>query len=60
MVKFYCEFCEDHVEVEIEDTQKDSLNVFFWGDIVCKICHLVIATITTDTPGKYRFVKVDG
>lgn len=61
-VKFYCESCEKHSLVNIDPLLIDNLNddKIAWGDIVCAVkdCHLVIATISTDTPGIYRFVRV--
>lgn len=60
MVRFYCDACDEHREVIIERLQKDDLNGdMIWGDIVCKECHLVIATISADAPGVYEFKKVE-
>ena len=60
MVNFFCLGCGKSQEVEIEPMKKDDLNgETIWGDVVCSICHLVIATITVDEPGVYDFVKVD-
>lgn len=60
MIKFYCECCEESVNVIIEDLMSDELNGdAIWGDIVCNTCKLVIATVTAKEPGTYRFVKVD-
>ena len=56
-VKFYCEVCEEFQPVEIEPIQQDELNDHPWGDIVCAACHFVIATITADQPGQYRFIR---
>jgi len=62
MVNFYCESCECFHAVEIEEMKQDDLNGDdIWGDIVCSVCHLVIATVIVDKPGKYEFVlKKDG
>ena len=59
MVKFYCDHCEKHREVIIEPLQRDSLNGdAVWGDIICTSCRVIIATITSDEPGIYQFVRV--
>lgn len=61
-IKFYCECCGEHQPVTIEDLQTDDLNPgIAWGDIVCQICHFVIATISTEpeNAGKYEFVKCE-
>lgn len=58
-VNFYCEHCDEAMPVIIEAMVKDELNGdIIWGDIVCKSCHLVIATVTVGEPGKYEFTKV--
>lgn len=58
MAKFFCELCETAQPVIIEPCKKDSLNgEKIWGDIVCKECHLVIATIECDEAGEYEFVR---
>lgn len=59
MVRFYCEICDQAQPVEIEPLETDDLNKGKppWGDIVCNECHLVIATISADTPGIYSFVR---
>ena len=58
MVKLYCEQCEGFQPVEIEPLRRDDLNPMPWGDIVCSVCHLVIATMTADEPGTYGIVRV--
>jgi len=58
-VKFYCEYCETHQPVEIEPIRCDDLNPVPWGDIVCSVCHFVIATMTADESGIYDIVKQD-
>lgn len=60
-VRFYCDACEKSQLVEIEPLTTDDLNPDkAWGDIVCKVCHLVIATISTniEEQGIYDVVKV--
>lgn len=61
MVRFYCECCEEHCDVEIEALKTDELNKGKppWGDIVCTVCHLVIATISADKPGDYSFQRIE-
>ena len=58
MIKFYCEHCEKFQPVEIEPVQRDNLNPVPWGDILCSVCHLVIATMAADEPGTYGIVRV--
>jgi len=58
MIKFYCEHCEKFQPVETEPVQRDDLNPVPWGDILCSVCHLVIATMTADEPGTYGIVRV--
>ena len=55
-IKFYCESCMQHQPVEIEELKTDGLNDVPWGDIVCELCHFVIATISADKPGKVEFL----
>ena len=57
-IRFYCECCGQSQQVVIEPVQTDELNTMPWGDIVCAVCHFVIATISADEPGVYVFVKV--
>ena len=46
MIKFYCEVCGKSQDVILEDMTKDVLNKKFpWGDILCKECKFVIATM---------------
>jgi hypothetical protein len=56
VIYFYCEVCGDHQEVDIEPLKKDDLNPCPWGDIVCKACHFVIATVSADVEGKVVFL----
>lgn len=59
-IKFHCEQCEDGQPVEIEPFVTDELNPdVAWGDIVCKVCHFVIASVSVDLDeqGQYEFVK---
>ncbi len=61
-IKFYCEECCDNQPVEIEPLVTDELNPdVAWGDIVCEICHLVIASVSTDLDkqGQYEFVRIE-
>jgi hypothetical protein len=59
MVRFYCEVCDEHKCVLIEPLETDELNKGKppWGDIVCVECHFVIATISADIPGIYKFSR---
>lgn len=61
MVKFYCEVCDCHRPVEIEPLETDDLNKGKppWGDIICTVCHLVIATVSASEAGVYRFEKFE-
>jgi len=56
MLKFHCEVCERHQEVEIEPLQFDELNRGAWGDIICKECRLVIATFSSEQSGRLVFI----
>jgi len=55
VIRFYCEVCGDHQEVDIEPLKKDDLNPDPWGDIVCAVCHFVIATVSADSEGEFFF-----
>ena len=58
-MKFFCEYCGNIQEVEIEPLSTDKLNKpKIWADILCKECHFVIATIEAEEPGIYNFIKV--
>ena len=50
MIKIYCEVCNKHAPLLIEDMKEDTLNRkgVFWGDLMCSVCRIVIATITTE------------
>ena len=48
MLRFYCESCQEHQPVTIESIEQDTLNDIPWGDIVCKNCAFVIATVSAD------------
>jgi len=64
-IKFYCEKCEKHQSAEIEpaiiDKERPQLEVSEepWGDIVCNVCGLVIATYSAEHEGKLEFVWQD-
>ena len=61
-LKFYCECCGEHQLVIIEDISKDKLNKRPWGDVVCRECSFVIATISAKVEGKLIFrekTKID-
>jgi hypothetical protein len=60
-IRFYCEFCEEHRPIEIEPLRKDDLNGnVAWGDILCKECHFVIATVTSEVEGVLKLILMDG
>jgi len=46
--KIYCEVCGKSQPVIEEELKKDELNEHAWGDLVCGVCHLVIATISLE------------
>lgn len=54
-LRAFCDHCQSHQRVEIEDIQGDELNERAWGDIVCKECRLVIATFSAALPGRLVF-----
>ena len=59
-VWFYCESCGRHMLINIEPMAKDDLNGnVVWGDIVCAVCHFVIATVSVEEEGIYDLVKVE-
>jgi hypothetical protein len=59
-VRIWCEVCQEFVQLEIERLQTDALNSDqVWGDVVCPACHLVIATLTADAPGRYEVKRID-
>lgn len=55
MIRFYCPTCGDHQEVDIEPLERKGPNPDPWGDIVCKVCHFVIATVSADVEGEFCF-----
>lgn len=56
-LKFYCEGCGEHQPVVIEPLKFDDLNDDAWGDIVCKVCHVVIATMSANREGTLGFAS---
>jgi hypothetical protein len=59
VVRIYCECCGCHQPLLIEEMRSDELNgQAIWGDLLCSICKLVIATLTVEEPGQYEFRKV--
>ena len=56
-LKFYCPTCPGHQPVIIEPLKFDDLNDDAWGDIVCKRCHVVIATMSSNREGILGFVS---
>ena len=56
-LKFYCPTCPNHQSVIIEPLKFDNLNDVAWGDIVCKGCHVVIATMSSSKEGVLGFVS---
>lgn len=61
VVRFYCSCCGEHQPVDIEPLTVDELNRHTaWGDILCRKCHFVIATMSVDEKeaGVYKIVKV--
>jgi hypothetical protein len=59
-LKFYCSSCGDHQPVEIEPLRKDDLNGdVAWGDIICRKCRFIIATVTSETEGILKFLSED-
>lgn len=57
-LKFYCEGCGKHQPVVIEPLKFDDLNNDAWGDIVCKECSLVIATMSSNREGRLGYTSV--
>lgn len=58
-VRVYCERCDEPRPIQEIDLQRDALNPKPWGDIVCPVCHFVIATLSADRPGRYRLVRLE-
>lgn len=56
-LRFYCVLCEISQPVEIEPLEADHLNATPQGDIICDVCHLVIATMSADERGRLVFVN---
>ena len=54
-VKIYCENCDDHQPIQIAPMRKDPAGI--WGDLLCSVCKLVIATLTVEEEGIYEFRK---
>lgn len=54
-IRFYCQVCGDHQEVDIEPLERKGPNPDPWGDVVCKACHFVIATASADSEGTLEF-----
>jgi hypothetical protein len=55
-IKFFCHACQTFRLVEIEPVTADALNAEPWGDIVCAICHFMIATISGPA-GVYQMIR---
>lgn len=59
-VKIYCSSCGKYQPLEIEPMSSDKLNGdSIWGDLLCSVCRLVIATLTVSEAGIYEFRKVE-
>jgi len=56
MLKVYCEGCGTQQECEIEPLECDLLNVVPWGDVICKVCRLVMTTFSSEVEGKVEFI----
>lgn len=56
MTHIYCDSCGKRQPLKIDPmTDHDGV---IWGDLLCSVCGLVIATIDVDEEGEYEFVKV--
>jgi len=58
MNRIYCKNCAKSQPMLIEPMTDEKHYKKPWGDLVCRECSFVIATITVDEPGVYEFVKV--
>lgn len=59
MTKIYCEVCQETQPLLVERMSKDDLNGDkIWGDLLCSVCHFVIATLEVDEPGSYAFTRL--
>lgn len=56
-LKFYCEVCDENREIKPITVEIYGLSSTPWDEIVCDVCHHVIATVSADEPGEYEFVK---
>ncbi|MEM7133442.1 MAG: hypothetical protein AAF702_44510 [Chloroflexota bacterium] len=56
MIYVYCDNCEKAQPAIFEPLTSDDLNPKPWGDIVCSVCHLVLATLSADQPGEIVLV----
>jgi len=54
-VKIYCETCDKHQPLDIDEMSTDDLNDNIWGDLVCSKCRFVIATLSVPVAGVYDF-----
>ena len=54
-IKVFCEFCNKSQPVHPIRLIKDERNKKPWGDIVCKKCNFVIATISAHVEGEVVF-----
>lgn len=57
-LKFYCDVCNENREIKSISLETESLNPTPWGEIVCAVCHFVIATVGADEPGDYVVTRV--
>ena len=54
-VLIYCSNCDSHQPLFIDPMKKKDEGI--WGDLVCTVCGLVIATLTVEEEGIYEFTK---
>ncbi len=64
ILKIYCECCDSMQEFIICPLvqHEDCLEYGYWGDIICKRCNFVIATLSSTEEGEYEilFMRFSG
>ena len=59
-MKIYCEVCGKSQDIRIDPMCNDQNfpEQGIWGDLMCSVCNLVIATVSVENEGIYEFKKI--
>jgi len=65
-VRLFCEMCDQHQPFDIDPAVRTTQTVSgpreqggpYWGEIACRVCHLVLNVYTSDHEGPHEFRPV--